>query len=201
MWLQYCKTGRPSFGFPFVMQLRRRPGLGYTLVELMVVVVVLGVLAAVAIPAFITYIRRAKTSEASDKVSLLTRNSVAYYIDANTAVGRGVSGTAVTLMFPVDEPETPTASCCDNADLRCVTPPDDWDAPTWMALQFAVTDPHYYRYAYDSSGAGPGSLFTARAVGDLDCDGIFSTFERAGISLTSGTVFSSRGVYRHLEAE
>ena len=37
---------------------------GFTLVELMIVVVILGILAAVAIPAFTRYVKRSKTSEA-----------------------------------------------------------------------------------------------------------------------------------------
>jgi prepilin-type N-terminal cleavage/methylation domain-containing protein len=37
---------------------------GFTLVELMIVVVILGILAAVAIPAFSRYIKRSKTTEA-----------------------------------------------------------------------------------------------------------------------------------------
>jgi hypothetical protein len=35
-------------------------------------------------------------------------------------------------------------------------------------------------YEVQSAGAGPGAQFTARAVADLDCDGVFATYERFG---------------------
>ena len=46
--------------------LRRRRG--FTLIELMIAVAILGILAAIAIPAFVGYIRRSKTAEATTNV-------------------------------------------------------------------------------------------------------------------------------------
>jgi hypothetical protein len=37
-------------------------------------------------------------------------------------------------------------------------------------------------YEWQSAGAGPGAQFTARAIADLDCDGVFATYERAGFT-------------------
>jgi len=55
-----------------------------------------------------------------------------------------------------------------------------WDNPSWQALTFAISDPHYYSYEYTSDGTGTNAQFTARANGNLDGDGTLSTFERAG---------------------
>ena len=37
-----------------------------------------------------------------------------------------------------------------------------------------------YGIEYTSAGAGPGAQFTVRSVADLDCDGVYATYERVG---------------------
>ena len=48
----------------------------------MVVVVILGVLAAVAIPAFMKYLSNAKTTEARIQIEKITMGARAYYLDS-----------------------------------------------------------------------------------------------------------------------
>lgn len=175
---------------------------GFTLVEIMVVIVILGVLAAVAIPAFVKYIRRAKTAEAYDKLALLYRGSATYITNSNEDVTRGTAGTSVSLRFPITAGPSPVGNCCSVPGDMCVPIPEVWDQDPWRNLDFQIADPHYFVYSYESDETGGrGSIFTARANGDLDCDGRMSTFERVGILASPGEVRSAPGIYQRLAGE
>ena len=50
---------------------RQQSHTGYTLIEIMVAMVILGILAAIAIPAYNGYIRTARMAEGSDSIALL----------------------------------------------------------------------------------------------------------------------------------
>ena len=68
--------------------MRVRKMSGFTLVELMIVVVILGLLAAVAIPAFTRYVKRSRTSEA---MTNLTRIYSAEFTYNQESHERGLS--------------------------------------------------------------------------------------------------------------
>ena len=51
----------------------------FTLIELMIVVAIIGILAAAAIPAFVKYVRRSKTTEAIMNMRKLVDGGLAYY--------------------------------------------------------------------------------------------------------------------------
>jgi type IV pilus assembly protein PilA len=176
----------------FTRGLRR----GFTLIELMIVVAILGILAAVAIPAFVKYMRRAKTSEAVDKLSYLYRMSAVYY--SHERSGRSATGAMLPQQFPVSAGITPTSV---PAATRVTDTPTTWSQPTWEALAFNLSDPHYYSYQYESSGSGTTAQFTARALGDLDGDGTLSTFERSGGATSTYEVQGSQGVWMYNDNE
>ena len=78
---------------------------------------------------------------------------------------------------------------------------DTWSEDTWQALDFAIRDPFHYKYIYLSEGEGTDAQFTIRAIGDLDRDGVFSTFERIGTVNDENEVEGAAAIYSDKELE
>lgn len=159
----------------------------------MVVVAIIGVLAAIAIPAFNKSVRRSKTSEALLSLRKIFDGSVAYFAQDRT----NPHGDVVPHQFPRTVPATPGAP---PPGRKAVPEPGDWDHPTWQALSFAVSDPYYYTYSYGSEGTSGSAKFTGAAFGDLDGDGHYSTFLRGG-TIRDHEVRGFAGIYRVRELE
>jgi len=68
---------------------------GFTLVELMIVVVIVAILAAVSIPAYSDYVRRGKITEATTALSGLRVRMEQYYQDNRTYLNAGACGVAM----------------------------------------------------------------------------------------------------------
>jgi type IV pilus assembly protein PilA len=164
-----------------ISKLRKKAEQGFTLIELMIVVAIIGILAAVAIPAFMKYIKKSKTTEASQFVKKIYEGARIYYMDRNTPRGK-IQALASQFPEPVNA-YTADAECCAMAGTKekCAPSAALWDTPSWSALKFSVDDPHYYAYNYIAPlTKGDGANYTALARGDLDCDGKFSTFSMYG---------------------
>jgi type IV pilus assembly protein PilA len=170
---------------------------GFTLIELMIVVAILGILAAVAIPAFMRYMRRSRTSEAIQQLGQLFRASSAYATSQRFRRGVGLGSGALPQQFPSAHALTPS-TIPGSTPVRSA---GQWDDDTWQALNFSMSDPHYYSYEYESGGAGTGAVFTARACGNLDGVGASSTFERAGGINGRSEVEGSDGIWMTRELE
>ena len=54
---------------------------GFTLIELMIVVAIIGILAAIAIPNFLTYQKKAKTAEAKSNIGGIRSSEIAYFAE------------------------------------------------------------------------------------------------------------------------
>ncbi len=122
-----------------------------------------GIGAAIAIPAFMKYIKRSKSSEAQFALRNIAEGARAYYVEHGK--------------LPASAPMTPApGSCCQGENGSCAPSADAWNTPAWQAIGFSMPDKHYYSYELDVTGSG----FTAKAVGDLDCNGVMSTFTLGG---------------------
>ena len=71
---------------------------GFTLIELLVVMIIIGILAAIAIPAFLSQKNKAKETSAKADVSTIGKEIAAYYVDnTGTLTLTSVVGTSWTL--------------------------------------------------------------------------------------------------------
>jgi type IV pilus assembly protein PilA len=79
--------------------LRRMKGQrGFTLIELMIVVAIIGILAAIAIPNFLTYQAKAKQSEAKVNLGGIFTSATSYFAENSTfvAANQGLLGYSPT---------------------------------------------------------------------------------------------------------
>jgi prepilin-type N-terminal cleavage/methylation domain-containing protein len=161
---------------------RARGPHGFTLVELMIVVALLGILSAVAIPRFVDYMLRAKTTEAITNIKNLYKGAVTYFHGEN--LGKSHYLPAPTGLTPLSRP--PNSTKYDILqELKEFDNPTTTYGPTWIALGWAPTMNFYYAYSFDHNCGteqcpeGTGECH-AVAVGDLNGDGVFSVFVRTG---------------------
>jgi prepilin-type N-terminal cleavage/methylation domain-containing protein len=159
----------------------RQVSRGFTLVELMIVVAIIGVLAAIAMPAFSRYVKKSRTAEAAAHLNKMWQSSVAYF------EGDQGAGT-LAKQFPDTDGTIGTNDCCSATSARCPGNAPRFNTATWQALNFAIPEPHNYYPTYTSAGLNENSEFLAGATGDLDCDDIRSTFRRHGTVNGTGEI-------------
>lgn len=155
--------------------MKKKLNRGFTLIELMIVVAILGILAAVAIPAFINYMKRAKTSEATVNLKTIYEGTVTYFDAEHAGVSHSLP-TAVALT-----PAAGVSKGTKNVLNAAILAEFKGDA-SWLATGFAPNEDFYYSYAFTHNcGANvcdETGVYTASAQGDLDGDGVNSTFLR-----------------------
>ena len=153
----------------------------FAMLEVAIVFAIGGSLVAVAVPAFLREVHASRLVEPVEGLERLGASAVAYARDQAPAAAS--SGAPAGPVFPTSAPMTPSLPPRGHCEVDA---PNAWDAPTWVALGFRPAPagtPHCFAFAFDSASSPTRSTFRAHAHGDLDGDGIPSTFEVTGRSI------------------
>jgi prepilin-type N-terminal cleavage/methylation domain-containing protein len=174
---------------PLELRPRRRTGRGFTLVELMAVVIIVGVLATLAVYAVRKYVWSAKTTEAYDMLNAIKAAEEAYrdetfsYLDVSGTLGTTYpSQAAKDGKVPWNDTEAPAAL-----------------ATKWRELGVSATSYVQFRYATvagtgapNPSGLGTdkyilpttssGPWYVVKAIGDQNQDDNLSIFLSSSFS-------------------
>lgn len=156
-------------------------------VEIAAVVSVAAIVLASSLPTFLRNLHGSRFVEATDGLNQIAGGAVAYS-----------QGKELAAAFPPSVPLTPAEV---PHGVAVTDPPGTWDQPTWKALGFSLDRPHRFAFEFQSDADPTRTWFVARAHGDLNGDGITSTFELGGEARPGQPATISPQLYVHREIE
>lgn len=156
---------------------RRREGqAGFTLIELLVVVLVIGILASIAIPAFLGQRRKAQDVAAKALLRSAVIAAESYYVENNQSFANLVAGLLASQEQNVhwQDPAAPgwqqAQASADQVDVY----PLPVATPTSYVLATASKTGTIFSYVRDPNGAAYRCSGTTAATATTGCTGTYS---------------------------
>jgi type IV pilus assembly protein PilA len=150
-----------------VTKLHNRKG-GFTLIELMIVVAIIGILAAIAIPNFLRFQLKAKTSEGKTNIAAIRTAEESYYSEFGVYVSANASPA--------------------NPGLNTKQPFNNVDGVGngFDRLGWAPEGQIFFNYGVATNAAN----FTASSAADIDANGAFQGwgYRKGGAAVTAKTL-------------
>ncbi len=159
---------------------------GFTLIELMIVVAIIGILAVVAIPGYMQYIKNSKTAEAKENLKTIADGNLAFFQEEHAKTGDTTGLSVVTKVYVPSGSNKNLPSTAQGIGVKenpsASTTTTNMKASPWTDLKFQISKPYYYQYSYVS-----------KVTDKLDGNTTFQAAANASLSETKDSAFTISG--------